>query len=240
MLRHLGAAAVALALAALVLTGLTGCTSGHETGEESAADNLPIVGAGGGTANTDEAPTDTEAEEKPKTYKPPTEAEVQEAKKVGKYQVIVETERGQVELELDGKAAPLHVANFVKLANAEFYDGLVFHRVVSDPPVVQTGDPKGDASGPGYTIKAEQSPLKHDTGALGMARSRHPDSAGSQWYITRAPAHFLDQGVRGPGYVVFGRVVKGMDVVKKIKEGDKMKSVSAKPKRDEKKENPDE
>jgi len=240
MLRHLGAAAVALALAALVLTGLTGCTSGHETGEESAADNLPIVGAGGGTANTDEAPTDTEAEEKPKTYKPPTEAEVQEAKKVGKYQVIVETERGQVELELDGKAAPLHVANFVKLANAKFYDGLTFHRVVPDF-VVQTGDPKGDGTGgPGYTIKAEKSPLKHDLGALGMARSRHPDSAGSQWYITLSPQPALDQGVRGPGYVVFGKVVKGMDVVKKIKQGDKMKSVSAKPKGDEKKENPEE
>ena len=208
MLRCLSAAVAGLALGALVLTGGMGCRTSE---------------------------VEEQTEEKPKTYKPPTEAEVEEAKKVGQYQVIVDTDRGKVELELDGKAAPLHVANFVKLAKAKFYDGLIFHRVVSDPPVVQTGKPKGDGTGgPGYTIKAEQSPLKHDTGALGMARSPHPDSAGSQWYITRAPAHFLDQGVRGPGYVVFGKVVKGMDSVKKIKQGDKMISVVAKPKPKEK------
>jgi peptidyl-prolyl cis-trans isomerase B (cyclophilin B) len=200
MLRFLGVGASALAIGALMLS----------TG--------PAYSAAG------------DIEEKPKTYKPPTKAEIDQAKKVGKYQVFVKTSRGRFMLELDGKAAPLHVANFVKLANATFYDGLIFHRV--EPGfVVQTGDPKGNGTGgPGYTIKAERSPLRHDAGAVGMARTKDPDSAGSQWYITLAPTHFLDQGGRQPGYVVFGKVVQGMDVVKKIKKGDRIVRVFAKPK----------
>jgi peptidyl-prolyl cis-trans isomerase B (cyclophilin B) len=171
-----------------------------------------------------------EIEEKPKTYKPPTKQEVEQAKEVGKYQVFVKTSRGQLELELDGKAAPLHVANFVKLANAKFYDGLKFHRVVPDF-VVQAGCPKGDGTGgPGYTIKAEKSPLRHGKGALGMARRADPDSAGSQWYITLSPQPALDQGKGRPGYVVFGTVVSGMDVVKKIEKGDRIIRIFAKPK----------
>ena len=201
MMRLLGAGALALAIGALALTA-------------------PHAYSAAG-----------DVEEKPKTYKPPTKAEIEEAKKVGKYQVFIKTSCGRLMLELDGKAAPLHVANFVKLANAKFYDGLTFHRV--EPGfVVQTGDPKGDGTGgPGYTIKAEQSPLRHNAaGMVGMARRPDPNSAGSQWYITLKAAQWLNQGGRDPGYVVFGKVVEGMDVVKEIKKGDRVIRVFAKPK----------
>ena len=106
------------------------------------------------------------------------------------------------------------------LAKKGFYDGLVFHRV--EPGfVVQGGDPKGDGTGgPGYKVKAEFNKQKHVRGVVAMARSNDPDSAGSQFYITLAPANFLDGK-----YTVFGKVTSGMDVVDKIKVGDKMKSV---------------
>ncbi|MDP2626203.1 MAG: peptidylprolyl isomerase, partial [Candidatus Rokubacteria bacterium] len=98
--------------------------------------------------------------------------------------------------------------------------GLTFHRV--EPGfVVQGGDPKGDGTGgPGYMIKAEFNTQKHLRGALAMARSQNPDSAGSQFYICLAAAPFLDGN-----YTVFGIVTSGMDAVDKIKKGDKMKSV---------------
>jgi cyclophilin family peptidyl-prolyl cis-trans isomerase len=108
----------------------------------------------------------------------------------------------------------------VTLAKKGYYDGVTFHRV--EPKfVVQGGDPKGDGTGgPGYTIKDEFNKQKHVRGAVAMARTQAPNSAGSQFYVTLAPAHFLDGQ-----YTVFGRVTSGMDVVDKIKVGDKMKSV---------------
>jgi peptidyl-prolyl cis-trans isomerase B (cyclophilin B) len=116
--------------------------------------------------------------------------------------------------------APKTVANFVTLAKKGFYNGLTFHRVVPDF-VVQGGCPKGDGTGgPGYTIPAEFNAKKHLRGTVAMARSQHPDSAGSQFYICFKPAPFLDGQ-----YTVFGRVVKGMEVVDRIAVGDRMKSV---------------
>jgi cyclophilin family peptidyl-prolyl cis-trans isomerase len=83
------------------------------------------------------------------------------------------------------------------------------------------GDPTGDGTGgPGYKIKAEFNKQKHDRGVIAMARSDDPDSAGSQFYITLVPAHFLDGK-----YTVFGKVVSGMNIVDNIKKGDKMTSV---------------
>src|SRR5436305_13297220 len=95
---------------------------------------------------------------------------------------------GKIVLELFTDVAPNTVANFEKLANSGFYNGLTFHRV--EPGfVVQGGDPKGNGTGgPGYRIKAEFNSRKHVTGAVAMARSQDPDSAGSQFYITLAPA----------------------------------------------------
>ena len=128
---------------------------------------------------------------------------------------------GIIKIEFFAGDAPKTVENFVTLAKKGFYNGLTFHRI--EPGfVVQGGDPKGDGTGgPGYKVKAEFNKNKHDRGAVAMARSNDPDSAGSQFYITLAPAHFLDGK-----YTVFGKVVSGMNIVDNIKKGDKMKSVT--------------
>ena len=116
--------------------------------------------------------------------------------------------------------APKTVENFVTLAKKGFYNGLKFHRVVPDF-VVQGGCPKGDGTGgPGYTIPAEFNSKKHVRGTVAMARSQHPDSAGSQFYICYGPTPHLDRN-----YTVFGQVTSGMEHVDQIKQGDKMKTV---------------
>ena len=144
--------------------------------------------------------------------------------------MVITLESGaEILLELFPADAPRTVENFVKLASQGFYDGTTFHRVErgfvvqgGDPQskILKPGDPKIGTGGPGYMIKAEFNTQKHDRGVLAMARSQDPDSAGSQFYITLGPAHFLDGK-----YTVFGRVTSGMDVVDGIKPGDRMKSV---------------
>ena len=127
---------------------------------------------------------------------------------------------GEITIEFFPDDAPKTVENFVKLAKDGFYDNLVFHRVVPGF-VVQGGDPKGNGTGgPGYTIKAEFNKNKHVRGSVAMARSAHPDSAGSQFYITYGAQPHLDGS-----YTVFGRVTSGMEHVDQIKQGDKMTSV---------------
>lgn len=124
---------------------------------------------------------------------------------------------GVILLELDSAAAPIAVENFVKLARAGFYDGLLFHRI--DPNfMIQGGCPEGTGTGgPGYTIKGEFSnngwdnPISHTRGVISMARSRDYDSAGSQFFITVKDSTFLDGD-----YAAFGRVLEGMDVVDEI------------------------
>jgi peptidyl-prolyl cis-trans isomerase B (cyclophilin B) len=142
------------------------------------------------------------------------------ASKVTQTAVITMEKGGEITIEFFPEDAPKTVENFVTLAKKGFYDGLTFHRVEPNF-VVQGGDPKGNGTGgPGYTIKAEFNKQKHVRGVVAMARSQNPDSAGSQFYITLAPAHFLDGQ-----YTVFGKVTSGMEVVDKIRVGDKMKSV---------------
>jgi len=134
--------------------------------------------------------------------------------------IITMDKGGEIVIEFFPADAPKTVENFVTLAKKGFYDGLTFHRVEPNF-VVQGGDPKGDGTGgPGYKVKAEFNKQPHVRGVVAMARSNDPDSAGSQFYITLAPANFLDGK-----YTVFGKVTSGMDVVDKIKKGDKMKSV---------------
>lgn len=135
--------------------------------------------------------------------------------------VIIEMATGKIVVELYDKDAPGTAANFIKLIKSGFYNGLNFHRV--EPGfVVQGGDPNGNGTGgPGYTIKDEVNARKHLTGAVAMAKTAAPNSAGSQFYIALAPLSMLDGR-----YTVFGQVVEGMDIVTKIKRGDVMKKVT--------------
>ena len=139
-----------------------------------------------------------------------------------KQSAVITLDNGQViRIEFFPEDAPKTVENFVTLAKKGFYNGLNFHRVVPDF-VVQGGCPKGNGTGgPGYTVKAEFNKQKHVRGTLAMARSQHPDSAGSQFYITYGATPHLDNN-----YTVFGKVVDGMEHVDRIKQGDRMTSVA--------------
>jgi len=138
--------------------------------------------------------------------------------------IKIETEHGEVLIELYPDSAPNTVANFKALAGKGFYDGLKFHRVIAGF-MAQGGDPEGTGrGGPGYNVKAEFNARKHVRGTLAMARSASPDSAGSQFYICFAPQPHLDGQ-----YTIFGQVVEGMDVVDQIKQGDVMNKVSVLP-----------
>ena len=136
---------------------------------------------------------------------------------------------GEIVLEFYTKDAPRHVENFVTLAKKRFYDGQRVHRVEPNF-VVQFGDPQSKTKpmddpnmgggGPAYTIKAEFNKRPFVRGVIGMARTDDPDSAGSQVYIMLGPAPFLNGK-----YTAFGQVTKGMDVVDKIRVGDRITSI---------------
>ncbi len=128
---------------------------------------------------------------------------------------IVKTNKGTFKALLYPKDAPITVQNFVRLSLLGFYDGLIFHRYVPNF-VIQGGDPYGKGYGDaGYTIPLEVSEKKHVMGALGMARAQDPNSGSCQWYITLKATPYLDGK-----YTVFGRVIEGMDVVLKLRQGD--------------------
>ena len=124
-----------------------------------------------------------------------------------------------IKLELYPDVAPISVNNFISLVKHNFYDGLIFHRVIRGF-MIQGGCPDGTGmGGPGYSIKGEfaqngvKNNLKHTEGVLSMARAMHPDSAGSQFFIMHKNSPHLDGG-----YAAFGKVIEGMDVVNKIAE----------------------
>jgi peptidyl-prolyl cis-trans isomerase B (cyclophilin B) len=144
----------------------------------------------------------------------------------GVYLATVETERGNIELELYPEHAPKTVNNFVFLAGEGFYDGVVFHRVIANF-VVQGGDPTGTGSGgPGYRFEDEVkgNPLKHETGVISMANAG-PNTNGSQFFITHSSQSHLNGR-----HTVFGKVVDGMDVVQAIRQGDAMTRVTVREK----------
>lgn len=132
--------------------------------------------------------------------------------------VQIEMENGGIiRLELDAAAAPLTVANFEKLVRSGFYDGLIFHRVISGF-MIQGGDPLGSGfGGSDENIKGEflangvANPISHKRGVISMARSQDPNSASSQFFIMHEDGTFLDGQ-----YAAFGHVVEGMDVVDAI------------------------
>ena len=130
---------------------------------------------------------------------------------------LVVQDYGTITLELDADAAPVTVANFLKLAGSGFYDGLTFHRIM-DGFMIQGGDPDGNGSGgSGETIKGEfqqngvDNPISHVKGVISMARAKNPDSASSQFFITVADSTFLDGA-----YAAFGHVTEGMEIAEQI------------------------
>jgi len=123
------------------------------------------------------------------------------------------TNMGDFKIELFNDKAPITYGNFKKLVDQGFYNGLIFHRVIPNF-MIQTGCPHGTGyGGPGYTISDEFHPnLKHDCkGIVSMANSGHPNSGGSQFFITVAPTPWLDNH-----HTIFGKVIAGIDVVEKI------------------------
>ncbi len=137
------------------------------------------------------------------------------------YRVKIETNKGDIELELYTKHASKTVNNFVFLTRQGFYDGVTFHRVINDF-MIQGGDPTGTGTGgPGYRFEDEvdENPLVHDTGAISMANSG-PNTNGSQFFITHSPQPHLNGN-----HTVFGKVVEGQDIVDTIQQGDSMVSV---------------
>ena len=154
---------------------------------------------------------------------------------------IISTEKGDMKAELYTDETPGTVANFVKLAESRFYDGLTFHRVIPgfviqggcpntrdltpEEVIAKAGNPFAGlgTGGPGYCIKQEYTtnPNNHHAdAALAMARSQNPDSAGSQFYLCLGPQHNLDSG-----YTVFGQTIEGKDVIGQLRAGDVIESV---------------
>ena len=164
-----------------------------------------------------------------------------EYKPNGREVAVIKTSKGDIRVQLAGEDAPIHVGNFVELARKGFYDNLKFHRYVPgfviqggcpntrdlDPEqvVAAAGNPWAGlgTGGPGYTIKQEYTTNphnSHDDGALAMARSQMPDSAGSQFYLCLGPQHGLDSG-----YTVFGQTIEGKDVIAQLRVGDVIETI---------------
>ena len=165
-----------------------------------------------------------------------------EYKPNGREVAVIATSKGTIRVQLAGEDAPIHVGNFVELSQKGFYDNLKFHRHVPGF-VIQGGDPNTrdlssakvaaavnnpfmriGTGGPGYTIRQEYTTNphnSHDDGALAMARSQHPDSAGSQFYLCLGPQHNLDSG-----YTVFGQTIEGKEVIAQLRVGDVIESIT--------------
>lgn len=186
-----------LVLAVLVM-GLSACGgSKSDTTSETKATKAP------------KATETAEATKKPESKTTDTKGKHHAKIKVKDY--------GTIEVELDGDTAPITVANFIKLVNEKFYDGLTFHRIMSGF-MIQGGDPLGNGTGGSdETIKGEfssngvENNISHKRGVISMARSSDPDSASSQFFIMHQDSTYLDGE-----YAAFGKVTKGMKVVDKI------------------------
>jgi peptidyl-prolyl cis-trans isomerase B (cyclophilin B) len=157
------------------------------------------------------ADQDAPAEKKPA----PAEKKQEEG---GETVAILHTSMGDITLAFYPDAAPNHVDNFLELSRSDFYDGTLFHRVISGfmiqggDPLSKDDNPANDGTGNGpRSVKAEFGSLPHSRGALSMARGGHPDSASCQFFIVHQDSNFLDGK-----YSLFGHVIEGMDVVDKI------------------------
>lgn len=152
----------------------------------------------------------------PKSYNSPIPMTIDVNKK---YTALIKTAKGDLALELYPQDAPVTVNNFVSLARKGFYNGLTFHRIIPDF-MAQGGDPSGNGTGgPGYKFQDEFSSRTHQAGSLSMANSG-PNTNGSQFFICYAPQPHLNGK-----HTVFGQLTQGMDVLKKLVNGDKMNEV---------------
>jgi peptidyl-prolyl cis-trans isomerase B (cyclophilin B) len=182
------------------------------------------IGSRGTVADTPSKTEDTSSANQPE-LRAPTAEEIEAAKKAGKVRVLLDTEKGEITLELDGTAAPIAVANFLNLVRAGFYSGMPFHRV--EPGfVIQAGDPRLVERPPvGYTIQDEKSPIKHLRGTIAMARVYRggqmvPNSGSTQFYICLGDAPHLDR----MGFTAFGKVIRGIEVVGQVRVGDRIRA----------------
>ena len=173
---------------------------------------------GDASTQTDSAPTATTASETAPPAAAPTEPQEKSMSAYENKIVELHTTAGQINLRFFPDLAPNHVKNFIDLSGKGFYDGTKFHRVIPGF-VIQGGDPNTVSGNPATwgtggspnNIKAEFSPRPHKRGILSMARSGHPDSASSQFFICVADVNSLDNS-----YTVFGEVTQGMEVVDTI------------------------
>lgn len=224
---HLKRLAVLLCVVAFALS-LTGCTAAEPTTSPSSEPAETTTAS----EPTEHAATNSEGDTLYTPEYQPTGSEI----------ATFETSKGTIVVELFGTDAPIHVGNFVELAEKGFYDGTRFHRYEpgfviqgGDPQTrelskdevvsaVTSGNPPLGTGGPGYVIKGEFDPAinpqKHVKGALGMARTNDPDSAGSQFYFALEPLQMLDGG-----YTVFGVITEGLDVMADLRVGDSIESV---------------
>ena len=153
---------------------------------------------------------------KPKSYSEPPPMLIDTNKQ---YTAIIETEKGNLVLELFARDVPLTVNNFVFLAREGFYDGSTFYRVIPDF-MAQGGDPTGTGTGsPGYSFADEFTEYAHVAGALSMANTG-PNTNSCHFFITYTPQHHLDGK-----HSVFGQLIEGMDILEKIKQGDTIKQI---------------
>ncbi len=177
-----------------------------------------------------EAEHQQEAAAPPPPPAPPSAAGEKDGKagRTGKDRMVeIVTDKGTFRIRLDEADMPVTTANFVDLVQKKFYDNLTFHRV--EDWVVQGGDPKGDGTGGSdrrIKLEINRKTRWGKPGQVGMARAQDPDSASCQWFITTKPAEWLNPSPQtGAGYALFGEVVEGMDVVRKLQRGDRMKTV---------------
>ena len=169
---------------------------------------IMLAGCGGGSSEENEAPDTSQSEA----------AELISGEPIGIHHAeIAIKDYGTVTVELDGDTAPITVQNFMDLANAGFYDGLTFHRII-DGFMIQCGDPNGNGTGGSdknvvgeFVANGYANDISHVKGVISMARAQDPDSGSSQFFITVEDSPFLDGQ-----YAAFGHVTEGQDVVDKI------------------------
>jgi cyclophilin family peptidyl-prolyl cis-trans isomerase len=217
---------ITVVVAAAVVAGgvwLLGRGGGEEASATPtpSASPTPSLGVQTGTVNPKPAPTKvacgaaapaTAGKPKPQFSGVPTDV-IDRGKR---YVATLDTSCGAIRIQLGATTAPQTVASFVFLARKHYFDGQYFHRLDTSIDVIQGGDPTGTGSGgPGYTIPDEATGNEsYGPGALAMANSGQPDSGGSQFFIITGPnGHNLDDN---PAYTIFGQVVGGMDVAKRI------------------------